>query len=79
MQWRSAQAAGTPAVTVTGDKLTILTKIASEISTPADLAILNANFNPRITGTDSQVGLLALNTNPLSGTSLVNYPSAARI
>lgn len=53
IQWRTDA--------VTGDKLTILSKIAAEISNPTDLAALNATFNPRITG--ANVGLLALNTN----------------
>lgn len=53
IQWRTAD--------ISGDKLTILSKIATEISNPTDLAALNASFNPRITG--AGVGLLALNTN----------------
>jgi len=53
IQWRTAD--------TSGDKLTILSKIASEISNPTDLAGLNASFNPRITG--ANVGILALNTN----------------
>lgn len=55
IQWRSAA--------ISGDKLNILNKIADEISNPIDLATLDASFNPRITGTDAVVGLLALNTN----------------
>jgi len=55
IQWRSAA--------ISGDKLNILNKIADEISNPVDLATLDASFNPRITGTDAAVGLLALNTN----------------
>lgn len=78
MQWRSTQVAGTPPVTMLGDKLTIANALVSDISAPADLAILNANFNPRITGTDSQVGYLALNTNPLTGTKFAtSIPFAA--
>ncbi|MFT3930552.1 MAG: hypothetical protein QM709_09695 [Spongiibacteraceae bacterium] len=70
IQWRTSA--------ISGDKLTILNKLAAEISTPSDLAILNANFNPRITGTDSQVGLLALNTNPATGTKFATtIPFAA--
>jgi len=55
IQWRGSE--------ISGDKLTILNRVSDEISKPTSIASLNSGFNPRITGSDSAVGILALGTN----------------